>query len=101
MTKKEVKERVKRSQVIAELVISFEGLEGKTRRNLKISGDNYGEDPPVSMPNTVVKLPDADDSALEAARENMSLPGLEKTDAVCGARFLFILRLLMRLVGWI
>ena len=39
------------------------------------------------MPNTVVKLPDADDSALEAARENMSLPGLEKTDAVCGARF--------------
>ena len=39
------------------------------------------------MPNTVVKLPDADDSALEAARENMSLPGLEKTDTVCGARF--------------
>ena len=32
------------------------------------------------MPNTVVKLPDADDSALEAARENMSLPGLKKTD---------------------
>ena len=48
--------------------------------DLKISGDNYGEDPPVSMPNTVVKLPDADDSALEAARENMSLPGLKKTD---------------------
>ena len=49
------------------------------------------------MPNTVVKLPDADDSALEAARENMSLPGLEKTDTVCGARFFCILRLLMRL----
>ena len=66
-------------QNIAELVISFEGLEGGTRK-AKISGDNYGEDPPVSMPNTVVKLPDADDSALEAARENMSLPGLKKTD---------------------
>ncbi len=38
------------------------------------SGDNDGEDPPVPMPNTVVKLSDADDSQLATARENMSLP---------------------------
>jgi len=31
----------------------------------------------------------------------MSLPGLEKTDAVCGARFCFLLRLYHEAVGWI
>ena len=44
------------------------------------------------MPNTVVKLPDADDSALEAARENMSLPGLEKTDIFNGCPFFCCLK---------
>ena len=32
------------------------------------------------MPNTVVKLSNADDSALEAARENMSLPDFKSAD---------------------
>ena len=45
------------------------------------SGDNDGEDPPVPMPNTVVKLSDADDSQLATARENMSLPDTKRKPA--------------------
>ena len=33
-------------------------------------GDDDGEDPPVPIPNTEVKLTRAQDSSLETAREN-------------------------------
>ena len=67
-------------------LFSFEGLEPrrrvspwraslKRRRETEESGDNDREAPPVPMPNTEVKLSDADDSQLATARENMSLPG--------------------------
>ena len=36
--------------------------------------DHYGEGPPVPIPNTEVKLAGAEDTWLEAARENRSLP---------------------------
>ena len=59
------------------MLFSFEGSgpEGEPKGGEpNKSGDNDGEDPPVPMPNTVVKLSDADDSQLATARENMSLP---------------------------
>ena len=37
-------------------------------------GVNDGEDPPVPIPNTVVKLTGAEDTWLEAARENRAMP---------------------------
>ena len=37
-------------------------------------GVNDGEGPPVPIPNTVVKLIRAEDTWLEAARENRSMP---------------------------
>ncbi len=39
-------------------------------------GVNDGEGPPVPIPNTVVKLIRAEDTWLEAARENRSMPTL-------------------------
>ena len=41
-----------------------------------ISGDHNGEATPVPIPNTEVKLSGAEDTWLETARENMSLPDL-------------------------
>ena len=43
----------------------------KIRKYLKKSGGDYGEDTPVPIPNTEVKLFNADDSWLVTARENM------------------------------
>lgn len=40
----------------------------------KRSGDNGGEDPPVPISNTEVKLPSAEDTWREAAWENRKLP---------------------------
>ena len=37
-------------------------------------GVDYGEDPPVPIPNTEVKLTSADDTWLETARENRFSP---------------------------
>ena len=37
-------------------------------------GVQNGEDPPVPIPNTVVKLTGAEDTWLEAARENRAMP---------------------------
>ena len=37
-------------------------------------GVNYGEDPPVPIPNTEVKLISADDTWLATARENRYSP---------------------------
>ena len=39
-------------------------------------GVYYGEDPPVPIPNTEVKLISADDTWLETARKNRSTPTL-------------------------
>ena len=47
------------------------GNRGKRRA---ISGDNSGEETPVPISNTEVKLPSADDTWREAARESRSLP---------------------------
>ena len=41
-------------------------------------GVYYGEGPPVPIPNTVVKLIRAEDTWLEAARENRSMPTFSK-----------------------
>ena len=46
------------------------------------SGDNGGEDPPVPISNTEVKLPSAEDTWREAARENRTLPVLLKSRAL-------------------
>jgi hypothetical protein len=40
-----------------------------------LPGGSSGVAPPVSIPNTVVKRPSADDTALETEWENRSLPG--------------------------
>ncbi len=45
------------------------------------SGDNGEEDPPVSIPNTEVKLFSAEDTWRETAWENRSLPVLEKSSS--------------------
>ena len=68
-----VKERVSEIEVVRECysVLKVRAPRGEEPNK---SGDNDGEDPPVPMPNTVVKLSDADDSQLATARENMSLP---------------------------
>ena len=42
----------------------------------KISGGNNEKETPVPIPNTAVKLLSADDTWLETARENRSLPEL-------------------------
>ena len=42
------------------------------------SGDDSGEDPPVPIPNTEVKLSSAEDTWRATARENMTLPVLLK-----------------------
>ena len=42
------------------------------------SGDNGEEDPPVPISNTEVKLFSAEDTWRETARENRTLPVLEK-----------------------
>ena len=41
-----------------------------------IVGVNDGEDPPVPIPNTVVKLAGAENTWLETARENRAMPTL-------------------------
>ena len=72
-----VKERVSEIEVVRECysVLKVRAPRGNPRgEEPNKSGDNDGEDPPVPMPNTVVKLSDADDSQLATARENMSLP---------------------------
>ena len=43
-------------------------------------GVNYGEVPPVPIPNTEVKLISADDTWLETARENRSSPTFKRAD---------------------
>ena len=52
------------------MLFSFEGT---TFREKGIVGVNDGEDPPVPIPNTVVKLAGAENTWLETARENRSM----------------------------
>ncbi len=42
--------------------------------NINIVGANGGEGPPVPIPNTEVKLISAENTWLEAARENRAVP---------------------------
>ena len=51
----------------------------EARDKHKRSGDNGGEDPPVPISNTEVKLPSAEDTWREAAWENRTLPVLLKS----------------------
>ena len=46
--------------------------------NINIVGANGGEGPPVPIPNTEVKLISAENTWLEAARENRAAPTQEK-----------------------
>ncbi len=48
-------------------------------RQNRISGVFGAEVPPVPIPNTVVKLCSAENTWLEAARENRAMPELEIT----------------------
>ena len=57
-------------------IFSFEGTIGETRSIRNISGGDNEEVTPVPIPNTAVKLFDADDSWLETACENMKPPDL-------------------------
>mgnify|MGYP001776648527 CR=1 FL=1 len=50
------------------------GLTIVTTTFLFALGDNSGEDTPVPIPNTAVKLPSADDTWRETAWESRSLP---------------------------
>ena len=52
-------------------LFSFEGI---TFREKGIVGVYDGEDPPVPIPNTVVKLAGAENTWLETARENRETP---------------------------
>ena len=54
----------------------------------KRSGDNGGEDPPVPISNTEVKLPSAEDTWREAAWENRKLPVSLKSRACKRSAFL-------------
>lgn len=49
-------------------------LEEGKRRKKERSGDNGGEEPPVPISNTEVKLPSADDTWRETAWESRTLP---------------------------
>ncbi len=51
-------------------------FEGTTFREKGIVGVYDGEDPPVPIPNTVVKLAGAENTWLETARENKTMPTL-------------------------
>jgi hypothetical protein len=44
---------------------------------LKFPGGSSGVDPPVPIPNTEVKRPSADDTALATEWENRSPPGFK------------------------
>ncbi len=54
-----------------------------------ISGGYYRKDTPVPIPNTAVKLPRADNTWLETARKDRSLPDLYERLHLEGAVFLF------------
>ena len=50
-------------------------------------GVNDGEDPPVPIPNTVVKLVSAENTWLETTREDRSMPTLSLSDAYRAGKF--------------
>ena len=52
-------------------VVQFSGMDAKKQ---PIVGVSNGEGPPVPIPNTEVKLTSADNTWLEAAREDRSMP---------------------------
>ena len=49
------------------------------KKTSKKSGDNGGEDPPVPISNTEVKLSSAEDTWRATAWENRTLPVLQKS----------------------
>ena len=53
------------------MLFNFEGANPWEKR---IVGVNDDEDPPVPIPNTVVKLVGAEDTWSETTRENRSMP---------------------------
>ena len=55
-------------------------------------GADGGEGPPVPIPNTAVKLISADNTWLEAAREDRQAPTQEKRRAYHGSDTLFFIR---------
>ena len=62
------------------VLFGFEGTRTRKRKRRDcnsekgIVGVNDDEDPPVSIPNTVVKLVGAEDTWLETTRENRTMP---------------------------
>ena len=55
----------------------------------RIVGVINGEGPPVPIPNTEVKLTRADNTWLEAAREDRSMPTLRPQSYDCGLFHIF------------
>ena len=66
-------------------MFSFEGT-----IKIEKSGGDSKEEPPVPMPNTEVKLLNADDTWRVTARESRKLPELKKTQSICFESFLVI-----------
>ena len=48
-----------------------------------IVGVDYTKDPPVPIPNTVVKLAGAENTWLETARENRAMPTFSSPNSIC------------------
>lgn len=62
----------------------------KARGEREGSGDDGGEDTPVPMPNTEVKLPSAEDTWRGTAREKRTPPVREEREGRHEAFFLYI-----------
>ena len=58
----------------------------------KISGANSCEDPPVPIPNTEVKLTNAENTWLVTTRENRTVPEFSAVKSFLTADLLIILR---------
>ena len=57
-----------------ESLFGFEGTKCKKHETFSHSGGESGEDPPVPIPNTEVKLPCVENTWRATARENRLLP---------------------------
>ena len=72
----------------AKTLYSFEGTKNVTCN--KVSGGNDGEDTPVPIPNTEVKLSSADDTWVVTPWESRSLPDLyESLMVICHKAFYY------------
>gem|GEM_PF-2425727 len=67
-------------------------------KSLQFSGGYYEKVTPVPIPNTVVKLPSADDTWMETSRESRSLPDLYQSLMVYTIRLCFMLSIKLYMI---